>query len=161
MPVIPSESHSYLAGVTRAEHGLSIGYSYFCASEKKLEEKIGGNWLSTPIPGKLCVPNKLPFSLHICQSFQWHVSMRRGHFVFRGRENDYYQSHPIDPAHKKATAGGNGQNITHLEFQFSWWRHGMETITALLALCEGNPPVTGGFPSRRVSNWERWRFLCR
>ena len=44
MPVIPSESHSYLAGVTRAEHGLSIGYSYFCASEKnwkKRSEEIG------------------------------------------------------------------------------------------------------------------------
>ena len=25
---------------------------------------------------------------------------------------------------------------------------------ALLALCEGNPPVTGGFPSQRASNAE-------
>ena len=24
----------------------------------------------------------------------------------------------------------------------------METFSALLALCEGNPPVTGGFPSQ-------------
>ena len=24
----------------------------------------------------------------------------------------------------------------------------METLSALLALCEGNPPVTGGFPSQ-------------
>ena len=31
----------------------------------------------------------------------------------------------------------------------SWWRHQMETFCALLALCEGNPPVTGGFPSQR------------
>ena len=29
-----------------------------------------------------------------------------------------------------------------------WWRHQMETFSALLALCEGNPPVTGGFPSQ-------------
>ena len=28
----------------------------------------------------------------------------------------------------------------------SWWRHQMETFSALLALCEENPPVTGGFP---------------
>ena len=28
----------------------------------------------------------------------------------------------------------------------TWWRHQMETFSALLALCEGNPPVTGGFP---------------
>ena len=30
-----------------------------------------------------------------------------------------------------------------------WWRHQMKTISALLALWEGNPPVTGGFPSQR------------
>ena len=27
--------------------------------------------------------------------------------------------------------------------------------SALLALCEGNPPVTGGFPSQRASNIDR------
>ena len=31
----------------------------------------------------------------------------------------------------------------------TWWRHQMETFSALLALCEGNPPVTVGFPSQR------------
>ena len=30
-----------------------------------------------------------------------------------------------------------------------WWCHQMKTLSALLALCEGNPPVTGGFPSQR------------
>ena len=39
----------------------------------------------------------------------------------------------------------------------SWWRHGMETLSALLALCEGNPLVTGGFPSHKVNNVE---LLC-
>ena len=31
----------------------------------------------------------------------------------------------------------------------SWWRHQMEAYSALLTLCEGNPPVTGGFPSQK------------
>ena len=31
----------------------------------------------------------------------------------------------------------------------SWWRHQMEIFSALLDLYEGNPPVTGGFPSQR------------
>ena len=31
----------------------------------------------------------------------------------------------------------------------SWWRHQMETFSALLALCEGNPKITGGFPPQR------------
>ena len=30
-----------------------------------------------------------------------------------------------------------------------YWRHQMETFSMLLALCEGNPPFTGGFPSQR------------
>ena len=31
----------------------------------------------------------------------------------------------------------------------SWWRHQMETFSALLALCVGNSPVTAEFPSQR------------
>ena len=30
----------------------------------------------------------------------------------------------------------------------SWWRHQMETFSALLALCAGNSSITGEFPSR-------------
>ena len=32
----------------------------------------------------------------------------------------------------------------------SWWRHQKETFSALLALCEGNSPVTGEFPSQNT-----------
>ena len=33
---------------------------------------------------------------------------------------------------------------------FPWWHHQKDyTFLALLALCEGNPSVTGGFPSQR------------
>ena len=32
----------------------------------------------------------------------------------------------------------------------TWWRPQIETFSALLALCEGNLPVTGGFPSQRL-----------
>ena len=31
----------------------------------------------------------------------------------------------------------------------TWWRHQMEIFSALLALCVGNSPVTGEFPSQR------------
>ena len=33
--------------------------------------------------------------------------------------------------------------------QTSWWRHQMETFSALLALCAGNSPVTDEFPAQR------------
>ena len=32
---------------------------------------------------------------------------------------------------------------------FSWWRHQMETFSALLAICAGNSPVPGEFPTQR------------
>ena len=32
----------------------------------------------------------------------------------------------------------------------------METFSMLLVLCEGNPPVTGGFPSQKASNGDLW-----
>ena len=31
----------------------------------------------------------------------------------------------------------------------AWWRHQIETFSALLALCAGNSPVTGEFPAQR------------
>ena len=38
----------------------------------------------------------------------------------------------------------------HCHFPYgSWWRHQMERFSASLALCEGNPPVTGGFPPQK------------
>ena len=33
--------------------------------------------------------------------------------------------------------------------RYSWWRHQMETFSALLDLCAGNSPVTGEFPLQR------------
>ena len=37
----------------------------------------------------------------------------------------------------------------HTITDLSWWRHQMETFSALLALCAGNSLVTGEFPSQR------------
>ena len=36
-----------------------------------------------------------------------------------------------------------------LRFHNTWWRHQMETFSVLLAICAGNSPVTGEFPSQR------------
>ena len=38
----------------------------------------------------------------------------------------------------------------------SWWRHGMERFSTLLAHCGGNLPVTCGFLSQRASDAELW-----
>ena len=36
-----------------------------------------------------------------------------------------------------------------LFWKTSWWRHQMETFSALLAICAGNSPVLGEFPAQR------------
>ena len=44
---------------------------------------------------------------------------------------------------------------------YSWWRHQMETFSALLTLCAGNSPVTGEFPSQRPLLFEKIQeFTC-
>ena len=44
----------------------------------------------------------------------------------------------------------------------SWWRHQMKTFSALLALCAGNSPVTGKFPSQGpvTRNFDVFFDLC-
>ena len=44
--------------------------------------------------------------------------------------------------------------INILSVSKPWWRHQLETVSALLPLCVGNPSVTDGFPSQRVRG--RW-----
>ena len=39
--------------------------------------------------------------------------------------------------------------VCYFLFKIIWWRHQMEAFSALLALCAGNSPVTGEFPSQR------------
>ena len=36
------------------------------------------------------------------------------------------------------------------EWEGAWWRHQMETFSALQAICAGNSPVTGEFPAQRL-----------
>ena len=47
----------------------------------------------------------------------------------------------------RAISHNNKSSLVYWEF--SWWRHQMEAFSALLALCAGNSPVTGEFPSQR------------
>ena len=41
-----------------------------------------------------------------------------------------------------------------------WSSHNMESISALLAICVGNPMVMNGFPAPMASNPELW-LICR
>ena len=37
------------------------------------------------------------------------------------------------------------KNSSQVSIEFSWWQDDIETLSALLVLCEGNLPVAGGF----------------
>ena len=41
------------------------------------------------------------------------------------------------------------ENISSTYNIATWWRHQMETFSALLAICAGNSPVPGEFPAQR------------
>ena len=45
----------------------------------------------------------------------------------------------------------------------SWWRHQMETFSALLAICAGNSPVSSEFPTQRpvTRSFDVFLDLCR
>ena len=43
--------------------------------------------------------------------------------------------------------------IYRKEARPTWWRHQMETFSALLAFCARNLPVTGEFPAQRPVTW--------
>ena len=47
-------------------------------------------------------------------------------------------------------------------FGMTWWHHQMESFSVLLAICAGNSPVTGEFPSQRpvTRNFDVFFDLC-
>ena len=47
------------------------------------------------------------------------------------------------------TTGRWDKKHLSLENWYTWWRHQMETFSALLAICAGNSPVPGEFPTQR------------
>ena len=58
----------------------------------------------------------------------WHETHARGTYSFKQRTYD---------------------DLFLLTTNTSWWRHQMETFSALLAICAGNSPVPGEFPTQR------------
>ena len=50
---------------------------------------------------------------------------------------------------KISMIGQNSKEYNMMKHELSWWRHQMETFSALLAICAGSSPVTGEFPAQR------------
>ena len=66
------------------------------------------------------------------------------------RVNTQYWTLRTDPLHfHRSRYQGQGQVITSIPLYLAWWRHQMETFSALLALCAGKSPVN----SRHQGQW--------
>ena len=106
-------------------------------------------------------------SVTIMMSWQrlWcHINCKRGYFI-TARSHEHHSV--SDNRHldcsvnswvtsKKIPKGhGFGKDFDvmllyrHYIIHRPWWRHQMEKISALLAICAGNSPVTGEFPAQR------------
>ena len=93
-----------------------------------------------------------------------------GCFVFPDGEVFHHMVHPLGLTHpvqahqyhtgvdtwkaKSINTFRPQQNDRYVaDDMFTWWRHQMEALSALLALCAGNSPVTGEFPTQRPVTW--------
>ena len=63
---------------------------------------------------------------------------------------------PRCPLTNMLTCGGTSSAKAHT---YMWWRHQMETFSTLLALCAGNAPITGEFPTQRPVT-RRFDIFC-
>ena len=93
--------------------------------------------------------------------YSWHSKCNEISWDSDGHFGWYHQSinvsqNPQKPVNlKKKTYVKFSLNTAPLDglepnswYRISWWRHQMETFSALLALGAGNSPVTGEFPSQ-------------
>ena len=120
------------------------GFIVSCmAVTNELGPGVGGTWQIFPILIIWPFPNsmKILICFRISRSY-WQVSPQlRCNDTwliwawFKGSNLRFYKS----------------KNFYSREINESWWRHQMETFSALLAICAGNSPVPGEFPTRPVT----------
>ena len=105
----------------------------------------------------------MTFSKHLIKKvvfwlkFHWSLFLR-----IKLKEIGIGSGHGLAPTRRQAITWKNAVNVTYAYMYhrlqwvssstvatFPWWRHQMETFSALLAICAGNSPVTGEFPAQR------------
>ena len=91
--------------------------------------KFGHGWIITS-PSKLWVIITYPWL-----NRRWNVSLEEAQEDVRRKALQTTKC-TVKLRHKKARK------------TYTWWRHQMESFSALLAICAGNTPVTGEFPTQ-------------
>ena len=63
--------------------------------------------------------------------------------------NDITKCNHLHIAHVCDQINQSINKLAPIKYSTSWWRHQMETFSTLLAICAGNSPVPGEFPTQR------------
>ena len=90
-------------------------------------------------------------SVNLADKRRNNTSWLRQNVVLTSWWRYHYVMCPLDTLMWRQS-NGDSLKVTVSQWEmdgYPWWRHHMETFSVLLALCEGNPSVTGGFPSQR------------
>ena len=66
-------------------------------------------------------------------------------WVYKGTRIRWWNMYPNLMMHIRL-----GAYVIKFDDVILWWRHQIEAFSSSLALCEGNSPVTDGFPSQRL-----------
>ena len=75
------------------------------------------------------------------------LSHRNDHDASSFKITLFRQNYPCSPC--LHWIGGLRNLVNEWQCQNTWWRHQMETFSALLAICAGKSPVPGDFPTLR------------
>ena len=67
----------------------------------------------------------------------------------RDEDEDQAMLEDTSAAGKDGVGNGRDPSDEKKVTTYQWWRHQMETFSALMTLCVGNSPVTGEFPTQR------------
>ena len=111
-------------------NSLRRGDTYICVCEVKYTRFVLYRFCTKPLPEPMMSCCELGLKEQISVTF-W---LKHEHFMLKNTfENVVCKTSVILPGPNKP----------------AWCRHQMETFSALLALCAGNSPVTGEFPSQR------------
>ena len=106
-----------------------------------------------------CIGNVVCIMTAIFSWFQWSTCIHRMNLI---REKVYW-NRPCQYSTNASTALFNVCSVLQKIWLYylnttsngtwhTWWRHQIETFSALLGLCEGNSPVTGEFPAKDQSS---------
>ena len=133
-----SETHQLMINFPHKGSGIYgiLGFYLLSAWTKILNKLSSFQWNERP--HRLCVKVFKFCTLPIMPIlFVWETTSHMYTVDETKTNSNLYPSWLIDPyMHRRL-------------WTCSWWRHQMETFSALLAICAGNSPVIGEFPSQR------------